>query len=47
MLLSNYPILGVYICFKVFKQRKQLIWNLRLHVNPPVIFSQTLKFTIP
>ena len=35
---------------KVFKQRKQLIWNLKFHADTVVIFremNKTLKFTIP
>ena len=38
-----------YNTSKIFKQRKQLIWNLTFHADTAAIFSQinkTVKFTI-
>ena len=32
-----------YNTSKVFKQRKQLIWNLKFHANTAAIFSQMNK----
>ena len=29
-----------YITLKVFKQRKQLIWNLKFHADTAAVFSQ-------
>ena len=39
-----------YNTSKVFKQRKQLIWNLKFHADTVAIFSQmnkNVKFTMP
>ena len=33
----------IYSIYKVFKQRKQLIWNLKFHADTAAIFSQMNK----
>ena len=36
-------VIYIYNTSKVFKQRKQLIWNLKLHADTAAIFSQMNK----